>query len=87
MAPKRMSKWEREAQAAQKKKEEDATANAAAELAANGGVEQAPVETSRCFVGNISWDCDEEAMKGFFESCGIVQKVDWQTDWETGEFK
>jgi len=82
-----MSKWEREAQAAQKKKEEDAAANAAAELASNGGVEQAPVETSRCFVGNLSWDCDEEGLKGFFESCGPVQKVDWQTDWETGEFK
>ena len=39
------------------------------------------------FVGNLSYDIDEAAVKEAFKSCGEVTNVRWGMDRETGDFK
>ena len=39
------------------------------------------------FVGNLSYDIDEEAMKAAFKDCGEVTNIRWGMDRETGDFK
>ena len=39
------------------------------------------------FVGNLSYDIDEEQMKTAFKDCGEVTNIRWGMDRETGDFK
>mmetsp|Transcript_10713 Transcript_10713/g.22257 ORF Transcript_10713/g.22257 Transcript_10713/m.22257 type:complete len:459 (-) Transcript_10713:1132-2508(-) len=39
------------------------------------------------FVGNLSWDIDEETLRAAFADCGTVTQVRFSTDRETGDFK
>jgi len=43
--------------------------------------------TTSVFVGNLSWDIDEDTLKAHFESCGNIKGVRFATDRETGDFK
>merc|ERR1712000_359201 len=50
---------------------------------ATTGIEQ----SKTVFVGNLSWDVDEEQLKEFFADCGDVANVRIITDRETGQSK
>jgi len=39
------------------------------------------------FMGNISWDADEAAVRAAFDSCGTITAVRFATDRNTGEFR
>jgi len=39
------------------------------------------------FVGNCSYDIDDDGVKKFFGSCGDVKAIRWVTDRDTGNFK
>ena len=39
------------------------------------------------FVGNISFDVDEDAFRAHFAECGDIKQVRWGEDRETGQFK
>lgn len=42
---------------------------------------------NRVFVANLSWDVDDDAIKGFFEDCGTITKINWVEDKTTKRFK
>ena len=39
------------------------------------------------FIGNLSWDVDEEAIRSTFEGCGEIKEIRFAEDRETGRFK
>jgi nucleolin len=39
------------------------------------------------FVGNLSWDVDEDSLRAAFADCGTITQVRFSTDRETGDFK
>ena len=39
------------------------------------------------FMGNLSYQIDEDAVKSFFADCGEISNIRWLTDRETGDFK
>ncbi|OEU18529.1 RNA-binding domain-containing protein, partial [Fragilariopsis cylindrus CCMP1102] len=39
------------------------------------------------FVGNLSWDIDEDSLREAFKGCGTITQVRFSTDRETGDFK
>jgi len=52
----------------------------AADSAAN------PEGLSKCFLGNLSYDIDDDQAKEFFKDCGTINDIYWLTDKETGKF-
>ena len=46
-----------------------------------------PEGCNTVFVGNLSWDIDEETLKKAFADCGTVSQIRWGEDKETGDFK
>jgi nucleolin len=45
-------------------------------------------ENTKLFVGNLSWDIDDDGIKEFFKDCGgEIIDVYWLTDKESGRFK
>merc|ERR1711998_226831 len=53
--------------------------------AANADVEGEPNE--KCFIGNLSWDIDDDACREFFKDCGTIVDIFWVSDRDTGKFK
>lgn len=43
--------------------------------------------TDKCFVGNLSWDIDDDSAKDFFKDCGEIVDIHWLTDRDSGKFK
>ncbi|GMH90061.1 hypothetical protein TL16_g11653, partial [Triparma laevis f. inornata] len=39
------------------------------------------------FIGNLSWDVDEETIRSIFEGCGTIKEIRFAEDRETGRFK
>ncbi|RLO00107.1 hypothetical protein DYB28_010882, partial [Aphanomyces astaci] len=39
------------------------------------------------FVGNLSWNIDEDTLRATFEHCGPIESVRLATDRETGDFR
>ncbi len=39
------------------------------------------------FIGNLSWDVDEAAIRETFEGCGEIKEIRFSEDRETGRFK
>lgn len=39
------------------------------------------------FLGNLSYDIDDDSTKEFFKDCGEIANIRWLTDRETGAFK
>jgi nucleolin len=46
-----------------------------------------PEGCNTMFMGNLSFDIDEEVCKKFFKDCGEVANIRWLTDRDTGDFK
>eukprot|EP01051_Picozoa_sp_SAG22_P011527 SAG22_NODE_1118_length_5518_cov_1.906994_2_plen_309_part_00 len=46
-----------------------------------------PEGCTTIFMGNLSWDIDEEQMKEWLKDCGAVAQIRWLTDRESGQFK
>lgn len=44
-------------------------------------------KTKRLFVGNVSFDIDDEKVTEFFKDCGELQDIFWVNDRESGKFK
>lgn len=40
-----------------------------------------------CFLGNLSYDIDDDQTKAFFKDCGEIAKIRWISNRDTGEFK
>eukprot|EP00472_Partenskyella_glossopodia_P002547 CAMPEP_0197536260 /NCGR_PEP_ID=MMETSP1318-20131121/53435_1 /TAXON_ID=552666 /ORGANISM="Partenskyella glossopodia, Strain RCC365" /LENGTH=417 /DNA_ID=CAMNT_0043094105 /DNA_START=35 /DNA_END=1288 /DNA_ORIENTATION=- len=47
----------------------------------------APPPNPKCFVGNLSWDIDDDATRAFFKDCGELTDIYWLKDRETERFK
>jgi nucleolin len=45
-----------------------------------------PDGLSKCFLGNLSYDIDDDQCKEFFKDCGTMNDIYWLTDKETGKF-
>lgn len=41
----------------------------------------------KLFLGNLSWDIDDDGIKEFFKDCGTLTDIHWLTDKESGKFK
>lgn len=41
----------------------------------------------KCFVGNLSFDIDDDAARDFFKDCGALTDIFWLTDRDSGKFK
>jgi nucleolin len=64
---------------------------------AGGGFKKKPFEVkplgpkpdgcNTVFMGNLSYQIDEDAVKTFFADCGEIANIRWLTDRETGDFK
>lgn len=39
------------------------------------------------FIGNLSWNIDEETIRDFFKDCGTISNIRFAEDRETGEFR
>eukprot|EP00467_Chlorarachnion_reptans_P015545 CAMPEP_0114519244 /NCGR_PEP_ID=MMETSP0109-20121206/18893_1 /TAXON_ID=29199 /ORGANISM="Chlorarachnion reptans, Strain CCCM449" /LENGTH=398 /DNA_ID=CAMNT_0001699957 /DNA_START=67 /DNA_END=1263 /DNA_ORIENTATION=+ len=57
-----------------------------------GGPKREPSErpaggTTTVFVGNLSFDIDDDAMRGFAKGCGEITNIRWLTDRDSGDFK
>jgi len=48
--------------------------------------EQAP-PSLRLFLGNVSFDADDEKLKEHFKDCGEIQDIYWVTDRDSGDFR
>lgn len=51
---------------------------------------EASVKQKGCvtvFVGNLSWEIDEDTLRDAFKDCGTITQVRFSTDRETGDFK
>mmetsp|Transcript_10048 Transcript_10048/g.15438 ORF Transcript_10048/g.15438 Transcript_10048/m.15438 type:complete len:274 (-) Transcript_10048:170-991(-) len=48
---------------------------------------QKPPGCQTVFVGNLSWEIDEESLRAAFAECGEITQVRFATDRETQEFK
>lgn len=56
--------------------------------AAFGGAEHNPGEpNSEVYVGNLSYDVDDDSIKSALADCGTITNIRWITDRESGEFK
>jgi len=73
------------AEAVEEAKEEPAAEAAAPATPAGGGAAN-PDNISDCFVGNLSYDIDDDGAKAFFKDCGEISEIRWNTDKETGKF-
>merc|ERR1712087_537102 len=40
-----------------------------------------------CWVGNLSFDIDDDAIKEFLKDCGTIENIHWLTHRDTGKFK
>lgn len=41
----------------------------------------------KLFVGNLSYDIDDDSMVAFFKDCGTMTGLRWLTRQDTGEFR
>lgn len=46
-----------------------------------------PSNCTTIFMGNLSFDIDDDAVKDFFKDCGDVKHCRWLSDRESGQFK
>ena len=46
-----------------------------------------PEGCNTLFMGNLSFDIDEEVVKKFFKDCGEIANIRWLTDRDSGDFK
>eukprot|EP00039_Didymoeca_costata_P024358 m.10078 g.10078 ORF g.10078 m.10078 type:complete len:338 (-) comp4197_c0_seq1:79-1092(-) len=46
-----------------------------------------PANCVTMFMGNLSYDIDDDKANEFFSECGAVKKIRWLTDRESGDFK
>lgn len=46
-----------------------------------------PDGCTTCFLGNLSYDIDDDKCREFFASAGEISHIRWLTDRESGEFK
>jgi nucleolin len=53
----------------------------------NGDPKPKPEGCTSIFMGNLSWDVDEDTIRSFFAECGEIISVRFATDRETGDFK
>lgn len=51
------------------------------------GLSERPDGCKTCFMGNLSFNIDEDQMREFAKACGEVTSIRWLTDRESGEFK
>lgn len=56
-----------------------------APAAAANSSDKAP--NAKLFIGNLSWDIDDDKIKEFFKECGEPVDLHWLTDRESGRFK
>jgi nucleolin len=78
------SESDEEEESPKKAKVEEAPAAAAA--AAPAGAAN-PDQLSKCFLGNLSYDIDDDQAKEYFKDCGgEITDIYWLTDKETGKF-
>lgn len=63
------------------------TAEEAEPAAASTAAPANPDGICKCFVGNLSWDIDDDGAKEFFKDCGDIEDLFWLTDKESGKFK
>lgn len=75
---------ESEEEEVKKAKVEEAPAPAAAAAPAGGAAN--PDQLSKCFLGNLSYDIDDDQAKEYFKDCGEIIDIYWLTDKETGKF-
>jgi len=80
------SESEDEAEEPKKAKVEEAPAAEAAAPAAAGNSAANPQGLSKCFLGNLSYDIDDDQAKEYFKDCGNINDIYWLTDKETGKF-
>ena len=53
----------------------------------NGAPKPKPEGCTSIFMGNLSWDVDEDTIRSFFAECGEITSVRFATDRDTGDFK
>ena len=46
-----------------------------------------PEGCTTVFLGNLSYDVTDEAVKDFLGECGEIKEIRWHTDKNSGEFK
>eukprot|EP00729_Bicosta_minor_P007152 gene7152-21512_t len=69
-----------------KAKVEEPEPEAAAAAPAAGAGAPNPDGLSKCFLGNLSYDIDDDQAKEYFKDCGEITDIYWLTDKETGKF-
>ena len=52
-----------------------------------GNPGEKPEGCTRVFVGNLSYDIDEETLRAALKDCGTITRLKWGEDRETGDFK
>lgn len=53
----------------------------------NGDPKPKPEGCTSIFMGNLSWDVDEDTIRSLFADCGEITSVRFATDRDTGDFK
>ena len=53
----------------------------------SAGASEKPPGCRSCFLGNLSWNVEEDNILGLFRPCGTITQVRFATDRETGDFK
>lgn len=51
--------------------------------------QSAVVESTSCrvYIGHLAWEVDEAAVRNVLAHCGMITKIKWLTDRNTGEFR
>lgn len=87
---KRDAEEEEEAVPAKKAKEEpkeEATEDAPMKVVDNSKASSNPMANEKLFIGNLSFDIDDDGIKAFFKDCGEINDVFWLKDRDTDRFK
>jgi len=84
-SPKKRAAEEEEEETSSKKAKTEEPAAAAAP-AAGGSTAGAVGPPWKCFLGNLSYDIDDDQCKDFFKDCGTVTDLFWLQDKETQKF-
>lgn len=83
---KRDAEEDEEAAPAKKAKEEE-TEDAGMKIVDNSKASSNPMANEKLFIGNLSFDIDDDGIKAFFKDCGELTDVFWLKDRDTDRFK
>lgn len=75
------------AKKAKEEEKEEETEDAGMKVVDNSKASSNPMANEKLFIGNLSFDIDDDGIKAFFKDCGELTDIFWLKDRDTDRFK